>query len=793
MDSRTNPVPSRRDKRGPPWSVSRPLWAAPLFVAGVAALVWVCVARPFFNRPEGQPARDLAAARLLLERPDGDALEADGLVRRALEHPEYLAGRGGEAKFLLGWAEARRARQASKDKAGALWSDALRDLDEAEKQGVADDDLQKLTYQLGKVGFYTNDEPRRVVDRLAGSADAAEDRAEAYDLLTQAYLRLPEPDLQGALDANLKLRGVAVDDQLAEAQLLGGDLLLRLGKPTDALSVLSRINSPASPALVLKARCLRARILQDNGKWAAAAGLWQSVLAEKKESAARAGMILYYLGLCYQHLDQPAEAAKFWELSLAKPGDGDEVPACALALADLTLRDGNTDKALALFARAVEKTAAQPWTNSLIDRAKAVETFERSATLLRQSAHYEAALNLAESYEHLAGPVKANVLRGDVLFELARAEEKQSLQESSKITPASPKAESSAEHYRHSGAAYVAASAAVPDAATKANYLWVGMQRFLAGQDRAKAIAAFDQLQQVEPQSVHLGEAWYLLGEAHRRTQDLKAAEAAYLESIKYPTPFAYRSRYQVAMFQWERGEADNAAAALEQNLKALRFDRDDEAQEKSLFAIGNLSYKRGDYTMASRRLEEALERFPDNAEAVKARFNLALSFQQMADQKNFNILLKSFSNPETVEHYVQENRRLLQRAADEFEKLIPMLEKPEAASQLAVEDQIRVPFRAADCRYYAGQYRESLLLYEKLAELYAKKYKTPEEQKDYLLALGGCVRCLTVLISPNTKYRERLRQRVAEIQMVLQEVDEKTRQEWDEWLKAPKKIAAEQ
>ncbi len=769
-----------------PRRISRPLWAAPLFVLGVAVLGWVFVVRPFFNSPDRQPGRDLAAARQLLGRADGDPVEAEKLVRHALEHPDYLPNRVGEATLLLGWAEGRRAEHAPPTEAAHYWADAWRDLNEAKSLGVPDDDQNRLTYQLGKVGFYAKQNPHDAADLLARTAADADDKTEAYRLLTLAYLGLPKPDLQKALEANEQLRQVAVDDQLVEARLLGGELYLQLRRVDDARNVLKRINPSDPPALVFKARLLLARSYQDQGDWSRALGLWQGALSDKVQSADKQGTILYHLGLCYLQLEQAGEAAKMWEQCLALPGDGDEGPACAVALADLHLRSNpaEVDKALGLFARAVAKTPTPAaWNNSLVNLAHALEMFERGDVLLRRLGLYEAALQLAISYEHLAGPVKANVLRGELLTEWARVGEK-TLPPETSDRPVSPNpAQVVADCYRQAGAAYALAATQESDPAAQATYFWLSTQRYLSGQDRARAAESFGQLQRVEPKSAHLGEGWYLLGEVHRRAQDLASAEAAYLEAMKFGPPFVFRARYQVALFWQQRGEVDNAEAALEQNLRGLRVDRDDEAEEKTLFAIGNLFFSRGNYAKAVPRLEDALNRFPDNAEAIKARYTLALSYQQMSDQNHIKDVIEEYKNEETVAHYAKENQRMLLRAAEEFEKLMTLLERPESANQILADDVPQIPLRAADCRFYAGQYAEALVLFEKIADQYAKQQRTEKQTFDYLTALAGSIRCLGPLISPKTNHRERLHKRIAEMQSVLRDVDEKAKHDWEGWI----------
>ena len=77
MDAITTPVTRRLD---PPARHARPLWATPLFVVGVGVLAWVLLVRPFLNSPERRAGRDLDGARQLLEKPEGDSVEAAKLL-----------------------------------------------------------------------------------------------------------------------------------------------------------------------------------------------------------------------------------------------------------------------------------------------------------------------------------------------------------------------------------------------------------------------------------------------------------------------------------------------------------------------------------------------------------------------------------------------------------------------------------------------------------------------------------------------------------------------------------------
>src|SRR5262245_46082162 len=97
----------------PAESAAQPLWQAPVFVLGVVALVGVWLGRPWWGPGPGRlVGRDLAQARQLLARPDGDAEAALKLAQRALDAAEAFPERAGEAALLAGSAHIRLAERA---------------------------------------------------------------------------------------------------------------------------------------------------------------------------------------------------------------------------------------------------------------------------------------------------------------------------------------------------------------------------------------------------------------------------------------------------------------------------------------------------------------------------------------------------------------------------------------------------------------------------------------------------------------------------------------------------------
>ena len=136
-----------------------------------------------------------------------------------------------------------------------------------------------------------------------------------------------------------------------------------------------------------------------------------------------------------------------------------------------------------------------------------------------------------------------------------------------------------------------------------------------------------------------------------------------------------------------DKGNLDKAAEDLEQNLKMLNAtaaaDSDSEALEKSLLALGGLRFKQRNYRAAQRHLAEILLRFPTNPEAIRARYQVAESFRQLAIQANRDSLDRTFQGTETREHFLKEYKTWLGEAAREYYELAHILDKTEAATYL--------------------------------------------------------------------------------------------------------------
>jgi tetratricopeptide (TPR) repeat protein len=761
----------------------RQLWQAPVFVAGLAALAVVWLARPpGCAAPVHQLERHLAGARSQLDSPNGDLDAAVQHAQAALDNVGSAPDRAGEAHFLLGSAHLRLGEHAAPELAAEHWRLAQEHLDQAERLGVAAEDGARLQYRLGKLGYLRKDDPKRVAARLAASVEQADDRAEAYSLLTRAYLSQSPPNLRGALEANKKLRQEVpqVDEKvLAPAKLLGGELLLRMNLPADARKVLEKIGEQAPPEVLTQARLLRAQTYQDEGKWKEACELWKAVLDDPRAPPPEPGKVRYNLGLCHRQLDELREAAAAWEECLRRR-QGDDGPAAALALAELRLQQGGRDgkgpeRSLEMLGRAVERLhGPADWANSLVELPRAREAFERMAQSYRQAGRFELAVKLCGLYTRLALPGRAAGLKAETYTEWARARHEQA---KAVADPVVQQAEENGvkDLFRQAGAAHVEASSAGATPAEQAEHLWQAALGYFQGDEYAQAAALLTRFLEGNPKSERQGEGWYLLAQSARHLNNRAAAEKAFLECIAFPGRFAYRARYHLALARIEEGKTDKAEEYLTENLQAFRRARepelDPEAYERSLFTLGSLLYKRGNYRGVVGNLEVALGRFPSNPEATRARFQLADAYRQLANQEHQSYLIRENMSAGAKEHYSQQHQVYLKKAAEQFQELEEFLQTPEARGHLTPEEQTAVPFICADCLYNLGRYEDALEMFNSLSARFAG-------QPPGVFALEGAAR-----VCAARRDFPQMRQKLEEIRKALPGLPEKDRHVWEKWL----------
>jgi tetratricopeptide (TPR) repeat protein len=764
----------------------RHLWQVPVFFAGLLALVLAGIAQPLFQPDEQDQLESVLVS--LRQYAGGASCSLDQFLERAeplFTQADRCPTQAAEAHYLAGCLYQSQAQKLSGKEASESWQQARRHLEQADRLGIPEGDRQRLTYRLARSWLHTGENTQRVIEAMTAAIAGADDRAEAYDLLSRAYLSLPQPDLQGALLANKKLLDLPTvkEEILAPARLLRGQLLLQLQQPGEARDVLAFVKPPAPAALVRQARYLRAQSFQEEEQWDEAAAQWKTLLTERGLEAGEQGRYLYQLGVCHRHLEELDEATRAWEQAMVKPS-GEDAQAAAISLAELRLLGPNPQGALAAFEQAVHNVKKpEDWQNPLFDLTRVREVFERGCLVYHVTGRYDQSMQLALLYEKLAAPGASANLFAQAAEAEARVKRDEAAKEKVEVTR-HLLAEVAHGLFRQAARKFEASAAALAPA-EQGERLWRAASCYLHGEDPEAALPLLERCIQLGHPADRLDEAWFRVGEARRTTGKPAEAMAAYEQclNIRHSGTHAYRARYQKALLHIARGEIDQAMTALEENLGLLQAEPDREAEEKCLYELGSLLIHRPEgLTMAEFRLRQALERYPDSPRALRGRFDLGACYFAQAE-KEAGILREpeQTSNAAKASHRA-EYQKWLQLAEKAYEGLMGLLEERLASAGTLSTEEDRLlrqsSFAAAQCRFEQGQYGRAIELYEVLAGRY-------RQQVESLHALAGIAKChwareQTALAQVAV---ERVRAALKEMPDDAFKDCRLTRANWEEWL----------
>jgi tetratricopeptide (TPR) repeat protein len=719
---------------GPAW---KQLWQVPTFFAGLLLVAGVVAAIPLrHGRHVGELDRDIDAIRRALAEPGASVEEVLAVAEKVLARTDHATDRAGEAHFLLGGVYQRLADHGPAARVALLRQRAQVHLEQAAKLGVPVDDRDKLKYRLAKAWFLNDGPVPRTIEYLTRSVDGwADDPAEGYRMLAQAYMRLPVPNLDAAYQATLKLLALPTDDEdvLGPARLLAGEILLRQQKPADALRMLETITSRAPRNVVTRARYLQARSCQELSLWDRAVPYWQEVLRNPSEVPGGRGEVKYCLGQCYHNREQPDDkaAAQAWEQALELKGDSGR--AAALCLAELYLSvtpDGalaNPAAALDAYRHVLDKVKSpKDYRNTLIDLERARDRIAWGCHVLRQYHDFESALKLADLYRRIALPGIAVSLEAKAAE--AWAEQLLGQPRPTVKSDAAAWDEQIRGLYEKAGAAFEAA-AAVRAPGDQPRMLWRSASCYLHARQYARAVAMLDRFvhhPQVLAESC--GEGWFTLAETHLAVGRKDLAMTAYHNAIACRGPYAFRARLQLALAEMSIRAATSdennrhlgqAQALLEQILDPVAGqEAPGDVRERSLFLLANLLCQRRDFEAARLKLTLAIDQYPEYPHILEAREQLAECYRCLADQQ-IVMVGKLQRDPQIIAR--QNKNRYLEQAVDHYQKLADDLDKRRAGRNLTDAEQAilrRTHFAVADCRFNQDNMTaEALRLYQSLAE----------------------------------------------------------------------------
>jgi tetratricopeptide (TPR) repeat protein len=711
------------------------LWQVPTFVVGLCAVALVAASSPI--RLPSEARQFDAAVRTLRQglqkgQDVGTLLPfVDTVLGQLHEHGDRAA----EVHFLAGSVYFRQALGAAQEPAKSIWPRVVERLEEALQLGSDESDVPLLEYRLGWALYALDRDVPRALELMARSIDrTAEPTLAGHQLLLQAYLKLPVPDLDKAIDASRRVVELTDDrdaEAVAEARFAHVQLLLRRDLRAEAIRELDRIGAKASRPLRARARLLQARTCEQERMWSKALGVWQELARDAAHVPGGKARALYAVGCCSVQLEPPdyLRAVKAWQEALSLGELAGQ--AAGLRLGGLRLFLPNADVAQALEDWRCALAKLQPpaeYQNPYFPPDDARTLFDQALALFQESQDYERMQTVAELYRKLLPPGQADA-------KVAQAAEK--LAEKLMSEPEPPIKEVQA-HWRRAGELWEL-SAQARSAREGFDALWHSANSFLRAREADQATRVLLQLEKRDQEDVRLAEGWYLLAELRRSAGNIEDAKQAYYRSMQYATtPFAAQARYQLAHEAAERKRWDKAAEILQPNLDGPPVDRD--AHEKSLYEMAGVQLQKLDFGRAAFYLDKATVLYPSNPDALRLRGQLAECYRQFANQA-YQMEAKAREDfqgsitPEQqsrLDEYVLDCRtkrqEWLRKAADTYEKIAEVLREQEARRPLTAMEAVlgrRALLSMAECRHDRGEYLEALRLYHGLMKRYRAKIES--------------------------------------------------------------------
>ncbi len=706
------------------------IWQVPTFFVGLLAFVAVAVSAPLrqdTSRLEFE--EDLAQLRYGLEQGQEKAAVLIAQAENLLGRLTQFSRKAGEIHFLAGAAYFRQAETCTPDCKDAARDKAVNHFEEALALQVGSADMHPLMYRLGLTLYLQGRERQRALDLMAQAVDKGADRpSKGYALLVQAYLEGPRPNLDAALAANQKQLELTDDrhaEEMAQARLTRGELLLRKEQRLEALKELDRVRADASPPLRIKARLLQTRICEEEGLWNRAIPLWKDLLKDADKVPGGKARVLYALGLCHANGDRPAmdKAIAAWQEAMSLGGD--EGQAAGLRLGEVKLF-GPTEDAkagLEIWAKAVEKIRTpNDYRNKVLELSRARELFETACRHFLEAQDFERAQQVAELYKKLAPPGVAEET-------IAQAAEGQARDLKDQAAPLSgPEAKAKLAEARtffhRAGVGYEQAALARGDK-VEAEVFWRSAQCYVAAQDFPRAGVVLDKFVQLDKNEKRLAEAWLSLAEAHLAQGNKDKAWAAYYKCTEFPaTPFAYRARYQLALEEIDKKNYPQALDILKQNLGSSSPQMDREAHENSLYKYARLLLQLQIYDKAVIYLKEASQQYPNNPDVLGLRDQLGDCYRRLAERAN--VKLNAAESEEAKTHHRRDRQQWLDQAGVTYQGIADELEgRFQTAKTLAPAELWllrKALFGAAAVRFDMNEFTEALRRYQVLQEKYRKK-----------------------------------------------------------------------
>ncbi len=704
--------------------------------------------------PPKPPEWSLADAVTALD--DGDFGLAQRIAARLRQSlPESEAG---DVAFVQGAAAAYEAEQYLGRERKALCLLAANYLEDARQQGFPESRQAEGLFLLGKSlnlsGKFA--ESRGPLDEALEMDLDPQQRSAVHWMLAEAYSKDANRDLPRALE-NIAayLSGEGLEPTERHQGLLEE---LRIRYQSDDVAgceaVLAKI--PHEAIVRPDAELIRGRIVMRQAQQMRRESEQKPSEENKlliKQTYERAIQILrhaqddplgdkairrsmYLIGVCFFEMqDYPAALAQF-ERTRKVWLNTPEGMAAALSEADLLRQAGRGDDAMPVY-QSLLGAARDPFANAWIPpdqfRARVIGAFRQYLL----DSQFENAVALGAAFTPLFPPARALEYEADALQDWST---KLRVDADGLNEPEATAARRKSRELRRRAGRLFGRLAQL-DFTTRQypDDVWRSGEAFLEGHDFRSAVNAFEEYLKYEPRRrralalIHLGECMLALDR-------LEEALSVCQECIQfYPTDAAsYQARLISSKVYLEMGQVAPAEAVLRENLNGELLTPESKESRDSLFQLGELLQADGRYQEAIQRLREAVERYPETHDAVRARYLIGESYRKIAQGIQEKLAKDTIET--TRQAHFKELHKCLTSAVEHYTQVQEHLSSRQERTRLSHREQVilrNAYFSVGTAWFDLHEYEKAIRAYSALVNMYQHDPVTLEA----FVQIGNCYR----------------------------------------------------
>ncbi|QDT42080.1 tol-pal system protein YbgF [Gimesia alba] len=622
------------------------------------------------GEPEKTPKEKLAEALQTLETSQDAKSWAQAqkmaydLKKEEYQDPDFP----GALYYIFGVVAFRNAEELQGEAQDKQYLIASRYLKEAERRAIDQEHRPEWCYALGTCLNLLGSakQSRSLLEEAVETFPAG--RLKASMLLTDIYLdHKADAELKKAFELNtdaIQIEGLDVET-LDRLYLQRAQIFLAQGKNEQAQKVLAQVKQKESVNQVTLV--FQAQTMMAEGKYKEAL----SILAPVKDNLGLERKFprqaSYLMGLCAESLHDDEAAIGFYEQTTYRYAGTHEGLAADLHLAELLRKNGRTEEALIAYRKSlrsienpdefrnrwinlerIQKYVLDAW-NDWVDEDK----------IKNGVTHFNAAIQLSDYLTPVFPEVQAKELAANANRRWAEYLER--LYEDSTVSEQEALRPKLNERWKQSGIAYFELARKLSTSDRYGEILSISAEHFQKGHDFETALNVLTRFINTNPDK-QMSQALVRRGEILLELDRLDQAIDHFQRVItNYPTDVAsFEAKYLMGVAYLEKNDLDRAQEVWKNILESSNLTPKAKQWGDSLFSLGKLNFHLGKisdskkdnveqettaeqqsppkvknvyYEEATNRLREYVDRYPDSEKVHEARYLLARSLQNLADQ----------------------------------------------------------------------------------------------------------------------------------------------------------------